>query len=252
MSVTACAPELPNASAPPLSATDFNDDDREPTGVPRPAISPGTPPSPEVTSNPFDSLVEDVITPTRFTPKVNTIFDSLPANGTPETSIDLYQTKGELEVREVRLLLEGASFHFARVMVGSVIGDGQLDIGTPPKMSLPAQITVTETDQSTFAVAAVKAQNLVATVYVADIRLKMNDGHLSVVSVSNFARGNDRNGQRLTEASARITQRLYPGYLRLPAQPGRMRMRTLVYSEADPGTGQEALRIFRKTLTITG
>jgi len=177
-------------------------------------------------------------------------FDEVRANGLPTATLDIYQVKGELEVRELRVLLERATFRYERLKPGTRLGDGRLDIGTPPKMSLPASITVTETDGATYALAAVKASNLLASVYVADLRIKQQGGHLSVVSISNFSRGNDRHGQRTTEASARIVQRIFPGYLQVPGESGGMRTRILAYSEPDPATSKEAVRVYRQTVGV--
>jgi hypothetical protein len=259
--LAACTQGLPTTAAAALALSDFADADPlpaaltsspDPTAIATAPLAP--PPQPteggEVLSPFDDARHQDVETPTRFTPVLSATFDQLRANGLPTATLDVYQVKGELEVRELRLLLERASFRYERLRPGVRIGDGRLDVGTPPKMSLPAAITVTETDSATYALATVKATNALATVYVADMRIKQQGGHLSVVSVSNFARGNDRNGQRTTEASARIVQRLYPGYIQLPGESGAMRMRVLVYSEPDPTTDREGLRVLRQTLGV--
>ncbi|MEB3330449.1 MAG: hypothetical protein VKQ33_14585 [Candidatus Sericytochromatia bacterium] len=254
-----CVQSLPTTAAAALALSDFSDADRlpgapAPSAAPTPTASLGPVPRPEEEPevlSPFDDeRHQDVDTPTRFTPVLSAAFDQLKAGGLPTATLDVYQVKGELEVRELRLLLERASFRYERLKPGVRIGDGRLDVGTPPKMSLPATITVTETDGATYALATVKASNMLATVYVADMRIKQQGGHLSVVSISNFARGNDRNGQHTTEASARIVQRLYPGYIQLPGESGAMRMRVLIYSEPDPGTETEGLRVFRQTLGV--
>jgi hypothetical protein len=261
--LAACTQGLPTTAAAALALSDFADADPLPAApatspddtVAATATAPIGPPRQaaegEEALSPFDDLRhQDVETATRFTPVLSATFDQLRANGLPTATLDVYQVKGELEVRELRLLLERASFRYERLRPGMRIGDGRLDVGTPPKMSLPAAITVTETDGATYALATVKATNALATVYVADMRIKQQGGHLSVVSVSNFARGNDRNGQRTTEASARIVQRLYPGYIQLPGESGAVRMRMLVYSEKDPTTDREGLRVLRQTLGV--
>jgi hypothetical protein len=257
-SLAACTQGLPTTAAAALALSDFADADPLPAAratSPDPTatapLAPSQQPAEGEVLSPFDDeRHQDVETPTRFTPVLSATFDQLSANGLPTATLDVYQVKGELEVRELRLMLERASFRYERLRPGMRIGDGRLDIGTPPKMSLPAAITVTETDGATYALATVKATNALATVYVADMRIKQQGGHLSVVSVSNFARGNDRNGQRTTEASARIVQRLYPGFIQLPGESGAMRMRVLLYSEKDPTTDREGLRVLRQTLGV--
>lgn len=254
LALSACAPDLPTdvASAPTLG--DFVDADPRPAqagdagGAPR--VERGGPRPSAPPTDPFEEPMREEPTRTRFKPDLAVAFDALKANGQPTTTLEVYQIKGELEVREMRLMLERATFKYAGLHEGDQIGDGRLDVGTPPKMSLPATVTVTETDGVSYALAAVKASNLLASVYVADLRIKQVNGHLSVISISNFARGNNRHGQRTTQASARIVQRIFPGYVQLPAEPGTLRMRTLVYSETDPDGGQEGLRVFEKTLDV--
>ena len=193
---------------------------------------------------------QDIITKTRFTPQLNYSFDPPRSSASPETQIEMYQTKGEIEVKEVRFLLQGARFRFDRLSKDAIIGDGRLDVGTPPKLSIPAQVTITDTDRTSYAVAKVEANSLLASVYVADLRIKQLGNNLSIVSVSNFARGNNRHGQFTTEASARVVQRLYAGYLLLP-DASAMEVRALIYSEPDAENDKrEALRVHRQAVTL--
>jgi hypothetical protein len=258
----ACIPGLPsNPSAPPLSATGFSDADPtpEPAAVPAPAASP-TPaagpaatPTPPVVSDgsPFsDPRFQDVSTSTKFQPKFFFSFDEIRAGAEPGVALDVYQTKAELEVREVRILLERTRFHYEKLRVGLEVGDGHMDIGTPPKLGLDVKVVCTETDGATYGVFSVKGEGPLVSVYLADVRIKDNDGNLSVVSIGNLARANDRDGRHTTEASARVIQKFYPGYVILPPDPGTMRMRQLIYSETDPAGGGTALRVIHQTLGL--
>ncbi|MEB3284914.1 MAG: hypothetical protein VKN33_06490 [Candidatus Sericytochromatia bacterium] len=252
-----CHQELPTSTALSLALNDFADQD--PVPVSNPVATSETSPasekglaSPLPPNDPFaPNLWKDASTQTRFTPQLVYQFDPATPGGSPETNIEMYQTKGELEVREVRFLLEGASFRFDRLSKDLIVGDGRLDVGTPPKLTIPAQVTITDTDKNTYAVAKVEANSLFASVYLADIRIKQQGENLSIISVSNFARGNNRHNQRTTEASARVVQRLYPGYLLLP-QTQSMRVRALIYSEPDPAQAEaEGLRVHQQAYTLT-
>lgn len=255
----ACNQELPTSTAASFSYQDFSDTDPIPAApqsvaaeAPPPGVSSGTPQArsfPE--ADPFlDTTWTDIPTKTRFAPQLHYNFDPPQQGLSPETTIEMYQTKGELEVKEVRFLVEGARFRFDRLAKEMIVGDGRLDVGTPPKLSIPAQVSITDTDQKTYAVAKVEANSLFASVYVADIRIKQQAQALSIVSVSNFARGNNRHAQHTTEASARVVQRLYPGYLILPSQE-TMRVRALTYSEPDPaGDRAEGLRVHQQALLL--
>lgn len=268
--LAACVPGLPNTTpAPALGANQFPEAEPSVAGlptapmpttsaatpapgtsaVPAPAISTTPEPSPE--ADPFgDMRYRDVVTVTKFAPSFALAFDSAGASQEPGILLDVYQTKGELELKEMRALLENAAFRFDKLAVGMEVGTGTMDVGTPPKLSLGVTMTVTETDAATYAVIASKASNGLVRVYLSDIRVKRLGDDLQLISVSNFARGNDGSNQHTTEASARVVQRLAPGFLVLPFA-GQMRTRVLMYSEPDPAGGGTALRVHRASFTIT-
>lgn len=271
--LVACVPGLPSApAAPPLSADQFPDEEPAGPGLPTAAAPsptgsappsqgsgapdvPGAPAVPGALAShdpgPFtETQFQDVTTPTKFLPQFGLGFDALRVGYEPEVTLDVYQTKGELEVKEVRALVENASFRYEKLSVGLAIGDGQMDVGTPPKLSLPVSITVTQTDGATFAVIAAKASRPLLEVYLSDIRIKQVGGNLSIVSISNLARGNNSRGQHTTEASARVVQRIFPGFMTLPGAAGAMRTRVLLYSEEDPANGATALRVHRQTVGV--
>lgn len=269
--LAACVPGLPSApAAAPLGLEQFPDDEpgqaapvvgpvgsasgapsgpTPPGATPPAGASPSAAPAPE---SPFsETRYQDAVTTTKFVPRFTLGFDALRAGGEPGVTLDVYQTKGELEVRELRAILENAAFRYDKLSVGLQIGDGQMDVGTPPKISLPVSIKVTQTDGATYAIVAAKASQPLLEVYLSDIRIKQLNGNLSIVSISNLARGNDGHGQHTTEASARVVQRIFPGFLKAPAAPGAMRSRVLIYSEDDPAAGgATALRVHRPTFEV--
>ena len=274
--LAACIPGLPSTpSAAPLPATGFSDVDTLPDGTPvgapagpaaggpttpggaapsgpaTPGTVPAASPTPVADVTPFtDPRFVDVKTTTKFTPVVLFGFDGLKAGGEPAVSSDVYQTSDELEVREVRTLLEGTRFRYDRLQVGGRVGGGQMDIGTPPKLTLAVTVACTDTDKQTYGVFSVKAANALVELYLADIRVKDNDGNLSIVSVANYARANDAEGRATTERSARVVQRFDAGYVVLP-DAGSMRMRVLTYSETDPAGGGTAMRVQRQMLGLS-
>lgn len=270
--LAACVPGLPSApAAAPLGVDQFPDEEPSGPGLPvaaQPSATtqaggppttgaPGTnaPPVPAASAtsdpSPFtETTFQDVVTPTKFAPQFLLGFDALRVGYEPEVKLEVYQTKAELELREVRALVENASFRYDKLSVGLEIGDGQMDVGTPPKLTLPVSIKVTQTDGATFAVLAAKATRPLLEVYLSDIRLKQLNGNLSIVSIGNVARGNNSRGQHTTEASARVVQRIFPGYMVVPGTAGAMRTRVLLYSEEDPANGATALRVNRQTVGV--
>lgn len=198
-----------------------------------------------------DTLV-DVPTETKFDPKLTFELQSQKAGESPAVTISIYQTKSELEVRETQTLIEGADFRFDRLQVGTVVGDGKMELGTPPKMTLDVEMKVTATNGTDEAQMSVIAKNLLVEVYVADLQVKKVPGGLSIISIGNATRANDKNDVFTTIASARVTQTLYPGFVKLPAAPGPMRTRTLIISEIDPATQKAGQKVFRPTFELEG
>ena len=125
-----------------------------------------------------------------------------------------------------------------------------MELGTPPKMTLDVSVKVTSTNQQDSAVLNVKASNILATVYVADMRIRQVPGGLFITSLGNATRANDKNGVHATEESARVTQVINEGYVQLPAEAGPMRTRTLIVSEPDPGNQVAGQKIYRETYTV--
>ena len=198
-----------------------------------------------------DTLV-DVPTQTKFDPKLSFELQSQKTGEAPAVTISIYQTKGEIEIRETQTLIEGAGFHFDKLEVGTSVGYGKLEIGTPPKMTLDVQMKVTSTNNHDEAQMSVIAKNFLAEVYVADLQVKTVPGGLSIISIGNATRANDKNDVFTTIASARVTQTLYPGFVKLPTTPGPMRTRTLIISEADPQDQKTGQKVFRPTFDLEG
>lgn len=201
--------------------------------------------------NPFaGDTLEDVPTTTKFKPDLSFDLDSLKASSEPAVTISIYQTKGELEIRQTQTIIEQATFHFDKLQVGQSIGNGKMDIGTPPKLTLDVDMKVTATDGRSFAQASVKGSHPLVSVYIADLQVKTIGGGLSIISIGNATRANDDNGVATTIASARVTQTLSPGFVKLPDTAGPMRTRTIVLSEPDPETAMEGRKVFRPNFTI--
>jgi hypothetical protein len=197
-----------------------------------------------------DATVQDVATPTKFKPDLKFTIGSLQHGQTPAVTISIYQTKGELEVKETHTLIEKASFRFDQLSPGQEVGTGSMELGTPPKMTLGVSVKVTSTDQTSTAVLSVKASNVLASVYVADMRIKQVAGGLIITTLGNATRANDKNGIHNTEVSARITQTLNEGLVVLPQDVGPMRVRTLIVSEPDTTNQVTGQKVYRDTYTI--
>ncbi|MDB5099125.1 MAG: hypothetical protein JWM80_3546 [Cyanobacteria bacterium RYN_339] len=233
--------------------------------VPRPASSDFLDvfaPSPTPTANsaaaspsPYDPFTittfTDVDTATKFAPKLTFTLDALKAGNSPGVTTDIYQTKAELEVRETHTLIEHASFHFEKLKVGMLVGGGQVDVGTPPKLTVPITVQVTETDSLSSAILSVRSDSPIAKIYVADLQVKVLYGSLSIVSIANASRANDKDGVHTIPASLRVIQKLDPGYVQLPDSPQVVRTRVIVTSEQDPGTNVAGQRVYNDKLTIT-
>lgn len=271
--LAACIPSLPGfpdvQEAAPLTAADFSDVAPLPAGAPTPVATPSALPTPAsplpapvaapvmgpASSDPApftDNRFSDIATKSRFAPKFSFAFDAISVNAQPAITLDIYQTAEELEVKEIRALIERSTFRYDRLKVGMQVGSGQMDVGTPPKASATIKIVCTDTDAKTYGVFTAKATHPLVNVYLSDIKIKDNDGNLSLVSISNFARGNDHVGRRTTERSARIQQRFDPELLLLSSVPGELRSRVLIYSEGDPKQNDDqAMRLIRQSIYLT-
>jgi hypothetical protein len=207
--------------------------------------------TPAVTVDLFenDAEVKDVSTPTTFKPTLEFAIDALTPGAEPGVSINIYQTKNELELSFTETIIEKAGFHFDKLKPGLVIGGGKMEVGTPPKLTLDVAVSVTSTDNASTALLAVKGTSLIASVYIADIRIKQVPGGLVISSIGNATRANDKNDVHQTEVSARVIQTLSPGYVVLPAA-GPMRTRTRLVSEPDPKNREQAIKVYRKDYTI--
>lgn len=197
-----------------------------------------------------DATVVDIATQTKFAPQLTFKLASLKAGGTPAVTISIYQTKGELELRETNSLIEKAAFRFDQISNGQEIATGKFELGTPPKMTLDISAKVITTDKTSGALVSVKASNLFANVYVADMRIKQVPGGLFITTVGNATRANDKNGVATTEVSARVTQVFQAGLIQLPATPGPMKVRTVINSEPDPANKVSGQKVFRETYTL--
>ena len=193
----------------------------------------------------------DITTASAYKPAFSfALLADLSPGASPALETSIYQTAQEVELREARLLLENCQLRYDRFSRGQTIGTVVLDVGTPPKATLSGSLRVTEVGSNYVTVEA-KASNAVASAYIADIRFRQVDGHLSIVSIANFSRGNDAQGIHVTERSARVTQRLEPGFLVLPQRPGPFRARALLYGENDPRGGGTPLKVVRNTFTVS-
>lgn len=205
--------------------------------TPRPSVAPSP------TPGPFDpDPNQNQKASAKFAPQLSWGLSDLRMGATPVVKLSVYQTSQELEVREARFLLENTQFRFDRVSKGVKLGGGSLDIGTPPKLSLPIAITAVEVDLvGRSAVFSVIADGPGARVHVADLKIRNNSEGLSIVSLGNLSRANDADGTYLTPYSARVTQELDTGWLILPLQPV-LRGRASFVSEPDQKTGEVAIQ----------
>lgn len=211
-------------------------------GTPGATAAPQLPPSPRPSYDPYredPSLTQGAKTP--FKPQLSWTLDDQKPGATPKVSISIYQTKGELEVKEARFLLENTQFRFDQLKLKQQVGGGSLDVGTPPKLSLPIAVTTEEIDLSVpTAVFSVIAQGPGAKAHVADLKIRPTSEGLSIISLGNMSRANDHRGVRTTEYSARVTQSIDSGWFVLPVQPV-VRSRVNFVSDTDPDTGEVAL-----------
>ncbi|HEY9722383.1 MAG TPA: hypothetical protein V6D47_10230 [Oscillatoriaceae cyanobacterium] len=194
---------------------------------------------------------QDVQAPTKFAPQFTFNLGSLQASGTPSLSTSVYQTKGELEVKESDALIADAGFNFGKLSVGQQIGGGKFEVGTPPKLTLGVTITVLSTNRQDQALVAVKATSPIAQVYIADELIQAVPGGLSIVSIGNQTRADDVNDVHTTQASARVTEDFDAGYFKLPVTPEVMKTRTTFISEPDPSNGVTAQVVFDASETVT-
>lgn len=192
----------------------------------------------------------DVATPTKFAPQVSFELQSVTAGEEPSVTTSIYQTKSELEIRETDTLIEKVAFHFDKLSVGQEIGFGKMEIGTPPKLTLDVSMKVLSTDQKENAIVSVKASSPLAQVYIADLQFKQLPGGLSIISLGNATRADDNNDVHTTQASARVTQTIYPGFVKLPNLPGPVRTRTVVISEPDPTNQVVGQKVFEPGFTV--
>lgn len=207
-------------------------------------------PTPGVDLFADDAALKDVATPTKFKPELKFTVAGLTQGATPSVTTNIYQTKGELEIKETQTLIENASFRFDQLTPGAEVGTGTMDLGTPPKMSLGVSVKVTSTDQKESAVLSVKASNVFATVYVADMRIKQVPGGLFIATIGNATRANDKNGVAKTEVSARVVTTINAGFVQLPAASGPMRTRTVIISEPDPTNAVTGQMVYRETFIV--
>lgn len=236
-------PFLPTTEpAPPPAAEDF-----KPIGQPAPGTGTGGTGGAPV--DPFTSA-QDVATATKFAPQLQMELTSTKAGEEPAITINLYQTKEELEVKETQTLLENASFRFEKLQVDQEVGTGKMEVGTPPKMTLDVSIKVVSTDGKETAMFTVKGENDLVRVYIADLQIKKVPQGLSIISIGNLARSNNKQGVSKTQASARVIQTLSAGFLQLPPTAGAMRTQTVIISEPDPTNQVTGQKVFRETLVI--
>lgn len=199
--------------------------------------------------DPFSTL-QDVPTTTKFAPQLTLDIPSSKVGDEPAITLNVYQSKGELEVKETQTLLEKASFRFDKLQVGQEVGTGKMDVGTPPKMTLDVSVKVTSTDNKETAMFTVKGENDLVRVYIADLQIKKVAEGLSIISIGNLARSNNKNGTNTTAASARVIQTLSPGYMHLSDTAGPMRIQTVLISEPEKDSGVVGQKVYRQTMTL--
>lgn len=197
-----------------------------------------------------DATYKDVPTSTTFKPTLDFQVSSLKHGDSPSVTTSIYQTKNELEVRQTKTVIEHAAFRFDKLEVGQEIGTGKMEVGTPPKLTLDVSVKVSSTDKQSSAIFSVKASSIIGSVYVADLRIAQVNGGLSITSIGNATRANDKQGIHTTEVSARVTQTIAPGFVVLPDAAGPMRTRTVITSEADPTDQVSGQKVFRQTYTV--
>jgi hypothetical protein len=208
-------------------------------------------PAPAGSANPLEQdTAQDVVPPVKFEPKLSFDVASLKAGDEPSVTINIYQTKNELEVRKTETFIENAGFRFDKLALDAVIGSGKMEIGTPPKLTGDVTLKVLSTDAKQMALLSVKAASPLMSVYIADLYLQQTPSGLSIVSLANATRADDKNGVSTTPASVRIIQTFAPGYLKLPATAGSMRARTIISSEPDPASQVIGQRVFRQTFVV--
>ena len=225
----ACLSLPTNSQLPPASGSDF-------ASAPPDALGASAPP--------------EVNAPTKFAPQFTLSFQSLKAGEEPAVTTSVYQTKGELEVHDSRTLVENGGFIFQGLKVGQQVGYGQMDIGTPPKLSLTVDVRVTATDGSSTATLSVKASSPLASVYVADQQIQQLPGALEIDTLGNASRADAVNGIYTTQVSAKVTETLLPGFFTLPSTAGVMRTQTVFTSEALPADGITARKVFTPAFTV--
>lgn len=197
--------------------------------------------------DPFAVVVEEVATATKFAPQLTMEFTTLKAGSEPGLNLSVYQTKGELEIKETQTLLEGVTFNFGKLRVGQEVGRGKMEVGTPPKLTLDLSITVTSTDNKGMAILAAKASNAFAKVYVADLLIEQGPKALSITSKGNATQANS---DSTNIASVRLTQNYLAEFLRLPAASGLMRTRTVFVSELDASTSKGGQKVFSREFSL--
>lgn len=228
----ACSLIPTNAAAPPPAPTDF----------------PSVAPAPDLFAGPAP---QEVTTPTKFEPQFAMSLASLKAGDAPAVSTSVYQTKGELEIKETDTLIGDTGFAFDKLAVGQQVGTGTMAIGTPPKLTLNVSMQVLSTNQQDTAMISVKASNPIAQVYIADMLIRKLPGGLSIIALGNETRADDVNGVHTTEASAKVTEDFAPGFFLLPSQPGVVQTRTIFVSEPDPQNQVTARKVFDASETVT-
>lgn len=232
--LAACVPLPTNEQVAPATEAEFNQP---------------VPQGPDLFTD--DATVVNVETTTKFAPQLTFNIASLTPGGTPSVTLSIYQTKGELEIRETNSLIERAGFRFDLINNNQEIATGKFELGTPPKMTFDVSAKVITTDKTESALVSVKASNLFASVYVADMRIKQVPGGLFITSIGNATRANDKNGVFTTEVSARLTQTFQAGLIQLPATAGDMRVRTVISTEPDPAADKKSgQKVFRNTFTL--
>jgi hypothetical protein len=217
------------------------------SGVPGTTAAPTPPPY-----DPFnDSQFAGIDAPTPFAPVFGLTVSSLQAGGSPEVATSFYQVPNELQVGEVDTLIEHATFHFEKLTIGMQIGGGKLEVGTPPKLTLPVAVRVEDTDGKESALLSVKSDSAISHIYIADMQVKVLYGSLAIISLGNAARASATQGAATLPHSAKITQSFAAGFVQLPSTPGNMRTRVIIKSVPDPTNRVTAQRIATSTLVIT-
>lgn len=217
---------------------------------PVPAAGASTP-APKPAYDPFaDTSFTDVNAPTNFMPVFTMNMGSTGAGDSPAVATSVYQTYQELSVGEIDMLVEHVGFHFEKLQVGQNVGDGTVEIGTPPKLILPVAMQVEDTNQKDYALVSVKSDSLTAHIYIADLQIRTLYGSLAILSQANAARASAKSGNPTTPRSARVTETFSPGFVQLPSEPGNIRTRTIIRSVPDPHGNVTAQRVLTSAITI--